>query len=465
MGERRAAEPGPFAEGLFTDLYELTMAQAYDAEAMEDVAVFELFFRKLPASRNFVMAAGLADVLDYLEHFQFSEDDLAYLRRQGTFREPFLARLARLRFTGDVDAVPEGTLIFPNEPVVQVTAPLIEAQLIETLVLNQVHFQSVAATKAARCVLAAEGRTVVDFGSRRAHGIDAALKVARTSYLAGASGTSNVLAGKRYDIPIFGTMAHSYIQAHADEPAAFAAFARLYPETTLLVDTYDTLTGVRRVIDLARKLGERFRVKAVRLDSGDLGALAVATRRLLDQAGLERVKIFASSGLDEHEIRRLIRAGAPIDGFGVGTKLAVSQDAPDLDFAYKLVAYAGQPRTKLSAEKIIYPGRKQVFREVHDGMATADVLGEPDEPAPGRPLLQPVMRQGERLPAGRVTLHAARDHAARQLARLPEPWRSLDPADRPYPVRVSDRLNQRLRQLQARMRDARAQRPARPHAK
>ncbi|MEX0886725.1 MAG: nicotinate phosphoribosyltransferase [Phycisphaeraceae bacterium] len=447
MPEGAATHPGPFAEALFTDLYELTMAQAYAAEAMDEVAVFELFFRKLPAQRNYVVAAGLADVLDYLEHVRFSDDDLAYLRGHGGFTDAFLERLRRLRFTGDVHAVPEGTVVFPNEPVVQIVAPIIEAQLVETYLLNQVHFQSVAATKAARCVLAAAGRTVVDFGSRRAHGIDAALKVARTSYIAGAAGTSNVLAGKRYTIPIFGTMAHSYVQAHADEAAAFAAFARLYPDTTLLVDTYDTLAGVDRVIDLARTLGDAFAIRAIRLDSGDLGALAAAARQRLDRAGLTRVKIFASSGLDEHEMQRLVAAKAPIDGFGVGTKLAVSRDAPDLDFAYKLVAYAGRPRTKLSAQKVIYPGQKQVFRRVRDGRMAGDVLGLHDEPGEGEPLLEPVMRSGRRLVAGRVSLDAAREHAGRELARLPDLWRSLAPAQRAYPVHTSRALNETLSTL------------------
>ena len=264
-------------------------------------------------------------------------------------------------------AVPEGTLVFPNEPLLQVIAPITEAQLIETFVLNQVHFQSVAATKAARVVAAAQGRAIVDFGSRRSHGMDAALKVARATHLAGGAGTSNVLAGKLYGIPVFGTMAHSYIQAHDDEFASFDSFARLYPETTLLVDTYDTLAGVRKVIELSQKLEGRFQVRAVRLDSGDLGGLAVDTRRMLDEAGLQRVKIFASSGLDEYKSQKLVQTGAPIDAFGVGTKLAVIADAPDLDMAYKLVEYGGKGRLKLSAKKLLYPGRKQIFRQIENG--------------------------------------------------------------------------------------------------
>ena len=256
---------------LFTDLYELTMAQAYHAEHMDQVAVFELAFRQMPANRNYIVVNGLTDVLNFLNDFHFSPEDVQYLRGRGEFSSDFLTRLEHLRFTGDVYAVPEGTLVFPNEPLVQVVAPILEAQLMETFILNQVHFQSLAATKAARVVTAAQGRTVVDFGSRRAHGTDAALKVARATYLAGGNGTSNVLAGKLYGIPVFGTMAHSYIQAHEDELASFCAFAGLYPETTLLVDTYDTIEGVRKVIELSRKLGEQFRVASSEAGLGRLG--------------------------------------------------------------------------------------------------------------------------------------------------------------------------------------------------
>jgi nicotinate phosphoribosyltransferase len=343
MGARPGREGSPLRSADFTDLYELTMDRAYAAEGMDQTAVFELFFRELPPGRNFLVAAGLEDVLDALESLGITADDLEYLRGLGLFPEAFLEQLRGFRFVGEVWAMPEGTVVFPHEPLVQVVAPILEAQLIETLVLNQVHFQSLIASKAARVVAAAAGRDVIEFGSRRAHGAEAALKVARASYLAGAAGTSNVLAGKLYGIPVSGTMAHSYIQAHDDEAAAFAAFADVYPETTLLVDTYDTLAGVRRVIGLARRLGDRFRVRAVRLDSGDLGTLARQARQMLDAAGLSSVRIFASGGLDEYEVAELVAAGAPIDAFGVGTKMAVSEDAPSLDMAYKLVEYAGRP--------------------------------------------------------------------------------------------------------------------------
>ena len=423
---------------LFTDLYELTMAQAYHAEGMDQLAVFELAFRQLPRTRNFIVAAGFADILDFLTSFRFTDDELDYLRRRREFTDEFLKRLASLRFSGDVYAVPEGTVVFPNEPLLQVIAPIIEAQLIETFVLNQVHFQSIAATKAARVVAAAQGRAVIDFGSRRSHGTDAALKVARATYLAGGDGTSNVLAGKIYGIPVFGTMAHSYIQAHDDESASFESFAALYPETTLLVDTYDTLDGVRKVIELSHKLGHRFRVRALRLDSGDLGSLAFQTRKILDEAGLRNVQIFASSGLDEYKIQELVHSGAPIDAFGVGTKLAVIADAPELDMAYKLVEYAGKGRLKLSTKKLLYPGRKQVFRQIENGRMVGDVIGRFDESLAGEQLLKPLMVRGQ--PATQIRLAESRKRLKCELQLLPDHLRGLEPVPPPYPVSFSEQL-------------------------
>jgi nicotinate phosphoribosyltransferase len=439
----------PLRSALFTDLYELAMAQAYDAEGMEEPATFELFFREMPAERNYFIAAGLDDVLTYLEGLRFTEDDLAYLRRQGQFSSGFLDRLKSLRFTGDVYALPEGALVFANEPLVQVVAPLVEAQLIETLVLNQVHFQTVAASKAARVVTAAAGRAVLDFGSRRAHGADAALKVARCSYLAGAVGTSLVLAGKRYSIPVFGTMAHSYIQAHEDETEAFAAFSRLNPGTTILVDTYDTLGGVRKVIELSHRLGERFRIRAVRLDSGDISSLARRTRRLLDEAGLGHVQIFVSTEMDEYRMAELLSNGTPVDGFGVGTRMAVSDDVPHIDMAYKLVEYAGRPSTKLSAGKVTYPGRKQVFRTIEGGRMVRDLVGRHDEALPGEPLLQQVMRAGKRLSVGQTGLEHARLRVLREREALPDTLRGLGHSETPYPIEVSDALRRDLDALQS----------------
>jgi nicotinate phosphoribosyltransferase len=430
----------PHHSALFTDLYELTMLQAYEAEGTKALAVFELFFRELPPHRTYIMAAGLDDVLSYIEQLHFTDDELAWLRQQGQFSETFLRALENFRFTGDVYAVPEGTIVFANEPVIQIIAPLPEAQFIETYVLNQIHLQSVAASKAARVVTAAQGRHVVDFGSRRSHGTDAALKVARASYLAGAIGTSNVAASRLYNIPALGTMAHSYIQAHPNEMTAFLAFTREFPETTLLVDTYDTLKGVQVVIDLARQLGDAFKVRAIRLDSGDLLALSKASRQLLDAAGLKDVQIFASSGLDEYQIAALLAAGATIDGFGVGTQLAVSADAPDIDFSYKLVTYDGQPRMKLSSSKVILPGRKQVFRRMQAGKMIGDVIGQFDESLEEEALLQPVMRHGKRLDAGRVPLAVAREHAKTQLQALPPELYRLDDAHIPYTVNISPAL-------------------------
>jgi nicotinate phosphoribosyltransferase len=428
---------------LLTDLYQLTMLQAYWREGLEDRAAFSLFFRRLPEARNFLIACGLDDVLRYLEELRFSSEALDYLSGLGLFREAFLGWLAELRFTGDVYAMPEGTTVFPHEPLLEVEAPIAEAQLVESYLINQLHLQTVLASKAARVVAAARGRKVVDFAMRRMHGTDAALKGARAFYVAGVDATSNVLAGKLYGIPVSGTMAHSYVQAHEGELAGFRAFARLYPETVLLVDTYDPLEGVRKVVELSRELGGDFAVRGIRLDSGDLGALARQAREILDAAGLESVEIFASGLLDEYGIARLLAQDAPITGFGVGTRMGVSDDAPAGDLAYKLVEYAGVGRRKLSPEKVTLPGRKQVFRIESGGVAERDVLAGWDESLPGRPLLAPVMREGKRLASASRTLEEIRAHAAEEIAALPERLRGLEAAEPPYPVEVSERLHAR----------------------
>jgi nicotinate phosphoribosyltransferase len=407
---------------------------------MTQTATFSLFVRRLPKRRNYLLACGLEDVLGYLECLRFTRDGLDYLASLDRFSENFLRWLEAFRFTGDVDAVPEGTPVFENEPILEIAAPIAQAQLAETFVMNQVHLQTVLASKAARVVTAAAGRRVVDFGPRRMHGIDAALKAARAFHIAGVAATSNTLAGQIYGVPVAGTMAHSFVQAADNEMVAFRAFTALYPDTILLVDTYDTLQGVRHVIALARELGDAFEVRAVRLDSGDLAALAFEARAMLDEAGLQRVEIFASGSLDEDAIAALVAQGAPITGFGVGTSMGVSQDAPGLDIAYKLCAYGGHGRLKLSTGKPVLPGRKQVFRIEQAGRAVRDVIGRAEESLPGRPLLRPVMRGGRRLPEGTVDLQAARQLAQDETARLPEAIRAIPPAEQRYPVKVSAAL-------------------------
>jgi nicotinate phosphoribosyltransferase len=435
---------------LLTDLYQLRMLEAYFEEGMEASATFDLYVRRLPPSRNFLLACGLDDALRFLEELRFSPEAISQLGSLGQFSTRVLDRLSGLRFTGDVLAVPEGTPVFAGEPILEVVAPLPEAQLVETFVTNQIHLQTVLASKAVRIVSAAAGRAVVDFGLRRMHGADAGLKSARAFFVAGVSATSNVLAGQVYGIPISGTMAHSYIQAHDDELAAFRSFLELHPDAVVLVDTYDTLGGVRKLATLARELGERFRVSAIRLDSGDLAALATDARRELDANGLRAVKIFASGGLDEHSITALLRGGAPIDGFGVGTRMGVSEDSPALDMVYKLVEYDGRGRTKLSPDKEVLPGRKQVFRTLRDGAAAGDVVGAAEEAIAGRPLLTPVMRGGRRVE--RERLAAARERARREIAALPASCRSLEPSDPPYSVAISASLREQQARLSAQFR-------------
>ncbi len=424
---------------LLTDLYELTMLRSYFEEGMEGRATFSLFVRRLPESRNFLLACGLEDVLHYIERSSFTPALLKRLDQLDLFPGYFLDRLSRLRFTGDVRALPEGTPCFAGEPLLEVSAPLPEAQLVETFLLNAIHLQTLIASKAVRVVHAAAGRRVVDFGLRRTQGADAGLKGARAMYVGGIDATSNVLAGRAYGIPIAGTMAHSFIQAHGDELAAFRAFVRVYPRTTLLVDTFDTFQGIDNVIRLAHELGDRFQVRGIRLDSGDLLELSKAARVRLDRAGLSQVEIFVSGGLDEHEIERLLSRGAPIQGFGVGTAMAVSSDAPSLDVVYKLVSYEGEGRLKLSPGKELLPCAKQVFRLEENGVAAGDVVARFDETLPGRPLLTLVMRAGRRVSAPE-SLERTRARAREEIARLPAALRRLSPPEVPYPVHPSDAL-------------------------
>jgi nicotinate phosphoribosyltransferase len=434
---------------MLTDLYELSMLQAYFELGLRKEAVFDLFVRRLPAGRNFLVACGLDDVLHYLETLRFDERGLDHLASLDAFSRSFLDELASLRFEGDVYAVPEGTPVFADEPILQVVAPLPQAQLIETFVLNQISFQTMIASKATRVVAAAAGRRVVEFGLRREHGTDAGMKAARACFVAGVGATSNVLAGQAYGIPVVGTMAHSFIKVHDTELEAFRAWSSVFPDSVLLVDTYDTPEGVRNVIRLAQELGDDFAVRAVRLDSGDLAGLAADARRLLDEAGLEGVEIFASGSLDEHIVADLVAAKAPITGFGVGTRLGVSADHPSLDSAYKLSGYAGRARMKLSTGKSNLPGRKQVYR-VESGsppQAAHDVIALHDERVEGRGLLVKVMEGGRRLPAGQADLASISEHARWEAGRLAAPLLALEAADPPYRVELGPGLRAELDRL------------------
>jgi len=431
---------------LLTDLYQLTMGQAYFDLGMRETAVFELFVRRLPPARRYLVAAGLAQVIEYLQQLRFTGHELDYLAGLGTFKSSFLEYLRELRFTGAVHAMPEGTPFFANEPILRVTAPILEAQLVESRILNIIHFQTLIASKAARFVAAGGGRQIVDFGMRRAHEAEAAILAARAGYLAGFDATATVAAGRRFGIPVSGTMAHSFIEAHDREEDAFRDFlASYHGDVTLLVDTYDTRRAVELVAKLAHEIStynECGRIRAIRIDSGDLASDARAARAILDGNGCRDVRIVLSGGLDEFSIAALVHADVPADAFGVGTSFAASSDAPTLDMAYKLQEYAGTPRRKRSPGKETWPGVKQVFRERDaDGVLLRDQVGLVDEVLPGERLLHPILEEGERV-AAPVMLEDSRKYCARELARLPTATRQLG-EETPacgYPVPISDRL-------------------------
>ncbi|WP_024507317.1 nicotinate phosphoribosyltransferase [Bradyrhizobium sp. ARR65] len=434
-------EPVPSA--LLTDLYHLAMIQAYLEAGQTDVAVFEFFVRKLPPQRSFLMAAGLEQALERIENLRFSTDDLTWLERTDKFSAKLIDYLANFRFTGEVHAMREGSLFFGNEPILRVTAPLPQAQLLETHLINILHFQTLIASKAARMVLLAPDKLLVDFGLRRAHGADAGLMAARASYIAGFAGSATVLAEKVFGIPSYGTMAHSFVQSFDDETAAFEAFARARPDNlVLLIDTYDTEAAARKVVALAPRLKEMgITVRAVRIDSGDLVGLAKSVRRILDTGGLRETTIFASGGIEESTLIAFAREKAPIGGIGIGSSLTTSSDAPALDCAYKLQEYAGLPRRKRSTGKATWPGRKQVWRRYDgDGRMVADMLSTEEHKQEGEPLIRPVMARGRRI-AAQPSLEDIRAHARRGLERLPAELRGFRPLVS-YQVQVSTALEQ-----------------------
>ena len=426
---------------LNTDLYELTMAAGYFAAGKADeVATFELGARRLPEKRNFLIAAGLAQAVDYLRNLQFHADEIDYLRSLAQFRNApaeFFEFLRKLRFTGDLFAVPEGTPVFPNEPIAIVRAPLIQAQLVETYLLSTFAFQTSIASKASRCAIAAAGRAVIEFGSRRAHGPEAGMLAARSAYIGGCAGSSNTEAGKRFGIPVSGTAAHSWTMAFESERQSFLALQKLMGESTVfLLDTYDTIEGAR----LAAELGKP--IWGVRLDSGDLLALSGEVRQILNSGGLQSAKIFASNDLDEYRVDELVRNGAPIDAFGVGTALATSSDAPSLSAVYKMVELKRQGivhyTAKFSDEKNTRPGAKQIYR-----LADRDILAlqtECSDEFGSSPLVRPILMQGDLIENG-PSAADMRAYAQTSIAALPSELRNLyTPTS--YRVEISERLEE-----------------------
>ena len=428
---------------LFTDLYELTMSAGYFERQMTAPATFSLFIRGNSQQRMYYVAAGLEDALQEMASSRFSDEDIAYLKATGLFRDDFLAYLASFRFSGDVIALPEGTIFFAGEPILEITAPLIEAQIFETFLLNSIGFQTLIASKAARCIHAARGRPLIDFSMRRTQGHDAALKVARSTYITGFSATSNVLGGQVHSIPISGTMAHSFVQAFGSDYEAFKAFAQIFPHNAVfLIDTYDTLEGARQAVRVAKEMKRSTgsHPVGVRLDSGDMVDFSRQVREILDDAGLKDVKIFASSGFDEFKIADTVTKGAKIDAFGVGTNLGVSADAPFVDIIYKMVRYQGRDVRKFSPGNITLAGEKQVFREVDEsGIYRQDYIGLRDETVEGGvPLMESIMRDGKIL-GTLPSLQAIRDRFNDGFNGLPEKYKALD-ASESFPVKLTPGL-------------------------
>jgi len=429
---------------LLTDLYELTMAASYLEEGMFGEATFSLFIRDYPPHRAYFVSAGLEHLKEIIPQLRFCDSSIDYIAATGKFSSSFLDYLRDFRFTGTVRAIPEGRIFFTQEPIIEVTAPVIEAQVLETLVLNVIQMETLIASKAARCVHAARGKGLVDFSFRRTQGVDAGVKVARASYLAGFLGTSNMLAGKIYGIPIFGTMAHSYVTSFSSEMDSFWAFARAFPDDViLLIDTYDTLCGAKKAVEVARYMAaEGRKLRGVRLDSGDLVQLSRQVREILNNAGFGDVKILVSGSLDEFRLKELLDAGADIDTFAVGTRMGVSADAPYFDIVYKLVEYAGQPVLKLSSGKKTWVGRKQVFRYYDEqGRMREDLLGLMGEDHPvGEPLLGVVIDNGH-ISCPMEPLRVIRDRFAKEWETLPLPYRDIE-SKSTYPVRISPALQE-----------------------
>ncbi len=436
---------------LLTDFYELTMCAGYFEDERREIANFDLFIRRLPLNRAYFVFAGLEQVLLFLNQLKFSEQQINYLTKQG-LNEEFLDYLQDFRFTGEVWAIQEGTIVFPDEPLIRVSAPVIEAQLVETFLLNTVNLQTMLVTKASRVVTAAKDRPIIEFGLRRTQGTDAGMKAARCSYIAGCNGTSNVLAGMKYGIPLFGTMAHSYVMFFDREIDSFRAFAKAFPNTsTFLVDTYDDLAGAENAAIVANEMEKQgHRLHAVRLDSGDLVALSKKVRAILDKRGLDYVKIFASGDLDEYKVDQLIRRGAKIDSFGVGTRMSTSYDRPYVDVVYKLSGKVEDnffvPAMKLSKDKITLPGTKQIFRQKNKkGMCNKDIIGLKDEQVDGEPLLAKVMENGN-LTYDLPTLEEIRNNCLRNLSQLPNKFKKLRNAPK-YPVELSPKLKKTKKEL------------------
>jgi len=431
---------------LLLDLYELTMGQSYFAYKRNTRATFDLFVREYPLNRNYLVACGLEDILSYIKNLKFNRQDLVYLRRQKLFSPAFLRYLGNFRFSGEVWAMPEGEVFFPNEPLIRVTAPIIEAQIIESFLLNTINLQTMIASKASRVVSVAQGCRLYDFSLRRTHGPEAGIKVARAAYIAGFHGTSNVLAGKLYGIPVAGTMAHSFVMSFKYEIDSFLAYANTFPgKSILLVDTYDTRNGIKNALKLGLYLKARgYRLLGIRLDSGNIAVLSKLARRLLDKAGLSYVKIFASGNLDEFKISKLLKVGACVDSFGVGTNMGTSIDAPCLDVIYKVSEVTDAtgeffPTMKLSRAKVTYPGRKQVFRVTDkQGRFVRDILGLADDRIRAKPLLRKIVAKGKVI-YKTPPLDKIRGFLKNRLDKFPPGLKDLGAGYR-YPVLVSPRL-------------------------